>query len=177
MFGLTIEEFSLYRDLAQDYAVNQVAPTIINTSEILTPMNKDAKKGPNMEFVTQLVGDIETIITLATIHSAYDYAHYQGENELDEAEVIKRIHVDYETYLINQFISYGVTFDIVAISRILGEIILELPYMYSAVIEDESFDPDGFLEEKMMAYEDYLEENFPDYLPDDLDEEDEDEEE
>lgn len=178
MFGLTEDEMELYKDLAQDFAVRDVAPMIVSNSTFMVPViSNGGKNAPSVQYAKELVTDLETIITLVAAHMAYDYAHLQGETDLDEAEVIQHLHSKYEHYLINQFIKYGLTFSTDATTEIVGGIILELPYLYVAVIEDDDFDDDAFLEEKLSAYNEYLNENFSDIEEDDGDwDEDEEEE-
>jgi len=161
MFGLTEEEMDLYRDLAQDFAVRDVAPQVVGNSKFITPLIMvEDKPTPNRVYVQQLVTDIETIITLTASHMAYDYAHLQCESDMEEQEIIKYLHTKYEDYVVMQFIKYGITFTLDTITEIVGSIILELPYLYVSVIQDEDFDEDDFLEEKLQAYNDYLNENF-----------------
>lgn len=175
MFGLTEKEMNLYKDLAQDFAVRDVTPIIISKAKVMTPLvQKGDNSVPDMEYVKLILHDIETIITITAAHMAYDYAYLQAESDKKEEEIIKHLHEKYDNYLFTQFIRYGLAHTLDVISEIIGEIILELPYLYISVIEDENFDEDTFLEEKMDAYERYLEENFPDYEEEE-EEEDEDE--
>lgn len=175
MFGMTASEMTVYREMSQYHAINTIAPIIIEESEFVAPLiegNKSKRPKPDMEHVKQVVTDINSIITMTTIHTAYEYAHMQTEIEKDESDIIAQLHTKYETYLINQFIDYGITFGVEAIARIIGEIIIELPYIYSSAIEDVKFNPDTFLEENMEAYEKYLGDNFPNFLEERDDEED-----
>jgi hypothetical protein len=163
MFGLSEQEMDLYRDLTQDFAVRDVAPQIVSKSHFMTPLIKQGEElVPSRAFINQLVTDIETIITITASHMAYDYAHLQTELEMSEEDIIKHLHKKYESYVIQQFIKYGITFTEDTVLEIVGYIILELPYLYVSVIEDEEFDEDEFLEEKLAAYNDYLNENFSD---------------
>lgn len=175
MFGLTEQEMDLYRDLAQDFAVRDVTPQIISSSKFITPGTLQGEElVPNTLFVRQLVTDVETIITLTASHMAYDYAHLQCDSTMREPEIIKHLHQKYEDYLYMQLIKYAIAFTADAVAEIVGEIILELPYLYVAVIQDEEFDEDDFLEEKLQAYNEYLNDNFSE---EDDDEEDDWEEE
>ncbi len=166
MFGLTEEEVVLYKDLAQDYAVRDVAPTIISASKFITPLveDKNGKPKPDALYIQQLLTDIETVITLTTTHMAYDYAYLQCESDKDEEGILKHLHNKYEDYLVSQFIKYGIAFTTAILTKIIGEIILELPFLYASVIYEDDFDGDEFLDEKLEAYEKYLEENFSDDL-------------
>ena len=161
MFGLTEEEMDLYRDFAQDYAVMSLAPKIKSNSQFITPVTvQDSDRVPDLEFLRQLLTDIETVITITTTNMAYEYAHLQCEMELSEDEIVQHLHNKYQDYLIKNFIKYGIAFTEDVIKEIVGEIILELPYLYMSAIQDESFDEDEFLEKRMYAYNDYLNENF-----------------
>lgn len=174
MFGMTTNEMMVYRELSQHHATNTITPIIIEESEFVAPLiegNKSKRPKPDMEHVKQVVADIGSIITLTTTHMAYEYAYMQAEANTEETDIIAQLHTKYETYLIDQFIGYGITFGVKAITRIIGEVIIELPYIYSTAIEDGKFDSDTFLEENMEAYEKYLGENFPDYVEEKDDEE------
>jgi len=162
MFGLTEQEISLYKDLTQDFAVRDVSPMILSKAGFITPILEDeeGEEVPDTEYANQLLADIETIITLTATHMSYDYAFLQAESDKSEEEIINDLHDKYDASLVTQFIKYSITFTTDVINRILGEIILELPYLYMSVIEDESFDEDAFLEEKMKAYDKYLNDNF-----------------
>jgi hypothetical protein len=177
MFGLTEQEMDLYRDLAQDFAVEHVAPTVKKQSQFMTPVVlKGDKYIPNTVFLGQLLTDIETIVTLTAKDMAYDYAFFQAESDMKEAEIIKHLHEKFESYVLLQFVKYGITFSTDVLSEIVGEIILELPYLYVSAIEDDEFDEDEFLEERLIAYNDYLDKNFTkpeddDFLEEDIEEE------
>lgn len=176
MFGLTEEEMNIYRDLAQDFAVEDVAPKIKKRSQFITPLvQKGEEMVPDMGYLRRLLTDLETIITLTAVNIAHEYAHLQCETNLEEHEVIKHLHNKYEDYVFKQFVKYGIAPTSDIMSEIAGEIILELPFLYAEVIQDENFDEDAFLEERLAAYNDYLNENFS--YPDDEEEEDEEEEE
>ena len=171
MFGLTDQEMESYRSFAQNFAVEELTPQVVTDSELLAPvLVKGEKMYPDMPFVNQLVTDLETIVTITTTTMAYDYAHLQSESDLLENEIIEKLHNKFETFVLNQFIRYGVVFTQEAITRIVSQTILELPYMYAAVMGDEEFNEDTFLEERLQAYNDYLDSNFGE---DDLTEEDE----
>lgn len=178
MFGLTQQEMDLYNFLVQDFAIRDVTPIVVSKSKFITPLmdNGKGKKVPNSAYVNQLVQDIETIITITAMSIAMEYAHLQAESEKSEKEIIEYLHTKYEDHLVMQFIRYGVTFSTDVLSEIIGEIIIELPYLYINAIEDENFNEDSFLEEKMEAYSKYLDDNFNDFEFDfDFDKEDDDE--
>lgn len=161
MFGLTESEMDTYRSMAQDFAVRDVVPLLLSKSQIITPLIvHNGKQVPDKDFVKDMVQDIEISVTLTTVSMAVDYAHLQVESDKEEEEIIKHLHTKYENNLTSQFIRYGICFSSDVITEIVGQIVLELPYLYMAVIEDEDFDEDSFLEEKMEAYNNYLLENF-----------------
>lgn len=162
MFGLTESEMDMYRIMAQDFAIRDVVPQLLSNSHIITPLIiRNGKEVPDKDFVKDMVQDIEISVTLTTISMAVDYAHLQVESDKEEEDIIKHLHEKYENNLTNQFIRYGICFSSDVITEIIGQIVLELPYLYMGVIEDEDFDEDSFLEEKMEAYNNYLLGNFP----------------
>lgn len=181
MFGLSEQEMDLYRDLAQDFAVTDVAPQVVGNAQFMTSMVKIGNEVvPNRAAVNQMATDIETIITMTAVNMAYEYAHLECESELTEEEIIKHLNDKYDTYVVQQFLKYGLVFSADVILEIVGQTILELPYLYASAIQAETFDSDEFLEEKLAAYNDYLTENFSDGFDDDEEDyegEDEDEEE
>lgn len=164
MFGLTEEEMTLYKDLAQDFAVKDVAPLIVGSAKFITPLTVggDGESTPDELYIQQLVTDIVTVIMLTTAHMSYEYASLQCDSKEPEEVVLKHLHTKYEGYLIAQFIKYGVSFSQEVPDQIIKEIIMELPYLYLSVIQDVEFDEDSFIEDKMEAYEKYLDENFSD---------------
>lgn len=161
MLGLTEEEFEKYKELAQDFAITEVTPKILLDAEFIAPLvtNGKGKRIPDSQFVNHLITDIETVVTIVTVHMSYEYAFLQYESEMTEQEIISHLHSKFEDYLVTQFIKYGVGFTTDVLEDTISDIILELPYLYVAVIEDENFDEDSFLEEKLDAYNDYLEQN------------------
>lgn len=183
MFGLTEEEMDLYRDLAQDFAVEQLAQTIVKRSQIMTPVVLVGnERKPDMKFLQRMLTDFEVICTITTTNMAYDYAHLQCDSDMEEHEIINHLHKKYENYVVQQFIKYAVAFTSEIPSEIVGEIILELPYLYVSAISDDEFDEDEFLEQKLAAYNAYMDDNFSYSGDEDYDEdedflEDEDEEE
>ena len=163
MFGLTEDEMEGYRSLTQDFAVQEVAPRIVSKAQFMTPvLRQDEEIVPDREFLNQILTDLETIITLTASNMAHDYAYLQAESEKDEGEILAHLHSKYESYVMVQMIKYGMAFTVDAMTEIVEEIILELPYLYIMVVEDEEFDEDEFLEERLGAYSDYLDRNFAD---------------
>lgn len=176
MFGLTEYEMEGYRNLAQDFAVQEATPRIVSNSQFMTPiLMQGGELVPDRNFVNQILTDLETIITLTAVHMAYEYAYLQAESELKESEIIGRLHNKYESYVMVQMIKYGLTFTTEAITEIVGEVVLELPYLYIMVVEDEDFDEDEFLEERLESYNLYLDKNFGGRNEEDDEEEDEEE--
>jgi hypothetical protein len=162
MFGLKEHELDRYIAITQDFAVQDVTPLVISNSKFITPLlRENDKKYPDADFVIDLIADVETIITLTATHIAYEYAYLQSELEQKEEDIIKHLHTKNEDYLISLFIKYGISFTEDVLIEIIGGVILELPYLYGAVLMDENFDEDKFLEEKLEAYNQYLNENFP----------------
>lgn len=161
MFGLTEQEMDSYRSLAQDFAIQEATPRIVSNSKFMTPVLKQGDElMPDRNFLSQILTDLETIITLTATHMSYEYAHLQCDSDLTETQIIERLHANYEDYVLIQMIKYGLAFTTEVIAEIVGEIVLELPYLYVAVVEDEDFDEDEFLEEKLAAYDAYLDKNF-----------------
>ncbi|ALA07602.1 hypothetical protein BC01_010 [Bacillus phage BC01] len=160
MFGLSEKDFDEYRDLAQDFAVEELTPNILSGAKLITPLvEKDGKLLPIPSHINKMLSDLETIITLTTVNMACDYADLVTKLELTEADIIKHLHEKYEIYVTNQFIKYCLCFTTEASDLIVGEIILELPYLYVDAISDEDFDGDKYLEDKLKAYNDYLDNN------------------
>lgn len=168
MFGLTEQEMDNFLGLAQDFAVMNVAQEVRNSAQFIIPAtHEDGKTIPNTMYLSHLLTDLEFIITLTSVNMSYEYAHLQCETDLNEEEIINYLHNKFEDFLFRQFIKYGLAPTSDVISEVVGEIILELPYLYAEAIEDEDFDEDVFLEEKLKAYNKYLDENFS--YPDDED--------
>lgn len=160
MFGLTEQEMDFYRITVQDYAVRDVTPMIVGNAKFVTPIiEHEGEDIPDAEYVNKLVTDVEIVITLTALNMALDYAYLQSDSDKEEKEIIKNLHEKYDTFLINQFIRYGVSFTEEVLSEILGQILLELPFLYLMAIQDEDFDDDQFLIDKMEAYEEYIESN------------------
>lgn len=176
MYGLTDKEMDLYLDFCQTFAITEVTKDTLSKSKYITPLIKsNGKYVVDQVYVTNLLLDIEKVITLTTYSMAYEYAYLQCESELSESDIIKRLHDKYNAYIYQQFIRYGITVSSDISSDVVSQIILELPYLYAASINDEDFDGDEFLEEKLSAYNKYLQEQFPEeYIEeDDFDEVDE----
>lgn len=175
MFGLTEQEMDNFRGLAQDFAVTNVAQEVIKSAQFIIPVtHEDDKTIPNTMYLSHLLTDLEFIITLTAMNMSYEYAHLQCETNLNEEEIINYLHNKFEDFLFRQFIKYGLAPTSDVMSEVVGEIILELPYLYAEAIEDEDFDEDAFLEEKLKAYNKYLDENFS--YPDDEDNDSDDDE-
>lgn len=162
MFGLNEQEMNEYKEYTQSFAIRDLSPRVIEEAKIIAPTTYDDNENIQVDrvFVQQLITDIETIVTITTFQIAYDYAYMQTREEIAEEELIEAIYRTYEGVLMNQFIKYSITFTSDVIASILGEIILELPFIYSSAIQDDNFDEDLFLEERLEAYNTYLEKNF-----------------
>lgn len=177
MFGLSEREMEFYKNSSQEFATKDVIPSIMGHSKFVTPMIKKGKKEqPDTDYANQMIGDIETVITLLISHMCYEYAYLQTHSDDEEAAIIKLVHNKYESRLIDLFIKYGIAFSTDIVQEVVGNVVLELPYIYMAALDSDKFDEKAF-EEKMDAYEEYVKENFseesdsqPD--PDDQDEED-----
>lgn len=164
MFGFTDYEMDRYRDLAQDFAVTEVAPNVIKQSQfVVQAYMVDNQQVIDKAHLGQMVSDLEKIITFTASHMAYEYANLQCELEWEESEIIKHLHTKYEDYLVIQFIKYGLAFTLDVLTEIIGGIILELPYLYVSVMEDDEFDDDKFLEDKLEAYNDYMKNHMQEY--------------
>lgn len=185
MFGFTEYEMEVYQNKVQSFAIQEVAHSVVGSARFITPATqKGDKVTPDMGFIKLILTDIETIITLTGTAMAYEYAHLQAESDLLEDDVIHHLHTKYEGYVITQFVKYGVVFTNDVIAEIVGNIILELPYIYAEVLDGEDFSEEEFLEERLEAYNEYLDTNFyqddedlEDFDEDFEDDEDEDEDE
>lgn len=157
MFGLTEKELDRYKDLVQTYAIRDLATDVIEDSTLLVDLIvKDGKYYPVPSFLKTLVTDIEIVLTVNALHTAYDYAHLQTDVNMSEIEIIQHLHDKYETAMINQFIRYGVAFSADVVEEAMTCLIVELPYLYLQAIENEDFDKEKFLEDRIKAYENYL---------------------
>lgn len=159
MFGLTEEDMDLYKELTQNFAVEVVAPMIGQQSKFITHMvTQDGKEQPDKVHINRLVTDVETVITLTVAHMAYDYAYlqYEGTKEVD---ILKRLHNKYDTYLMSQFIKYGITFTTDVFGEVLGSILSDLPFIYASVTDDDINDEE-YIGEKLEAYDQYIQECF-----------------
>lgn len=169
MFGLTEQEMDFYRMSAQDFAVQDVTPQIVSNAKYMTPIiEQNGERVPNKAYVIKLVADIEAVIVLTATHMAYEYAYLQAESEMEELEIIKFLHIKYEDSMFRYFIKIGVACTAEVMTEVVGEIILELPWLYSRAMDEEKFNVEDFLESKLEAYNDYMNENFNDMSnPDD----------
>lgn len=176
MFGLTEQEMDFFRMSVTDFAVQDVTPQIVSNAKIMTPIIEiNGERGPNKPYVIKVVSDIEELIVLTATHMAYEYAYLQAESELEELEIIKSLHEKYENSLLIYMIKMGIVCTSDVLTEIIGEIILELPWLYSRAMDEDKFNVEEFLEEKLEAYNDYMNENFSDMSdPDDEDDWDED---
>jgi hypothetical protein len=183
MFGLTEQEMDSYRMSAQDFAVQDLTPQIVSNAKYMTPIiEQNGERVPNKLYVAKLVSDIESIIILTATHMAYDYAYLQAESDMQELEIIKHLHEKYEDSVFKYFIKIGVACTPDIYTEIVSEVILELPWLYSKAMNEEKFNVEEFLESKLEAYNDYLNENFndeddddEDFDPEDFDDDDDDE--
>ncbi|WP_427186159.1 DUF7398 family phage protein, partial [Bifidobacterium breve] len=56
MFGLTEQELDNYRSLAQDFAVQDLSPSVVTAAQIMTPATQEnGETVPDMEFIEKLV--------------------------------------------------------------------------------------------------------------------------
>lgn len=182
MFGLTEHEMESYLSSMQAFAIQEAAHSVVTGAKFMMPATQKGEKlVPDTTFFKLLVTDIETIITLTATSMAYEYAHLQHEAKLDEHEIVKHLHTKYDSYVLKQFIQYGLASTVDVVPDIVGTLVLELPYIYAEVMEDEEFDEKDFLAERLEAYDEYLDTNFYTEEPfeglDDYDEDDEDYEE
>jgi hypothetical protein len=161
MFGLTEHEMETFLSSMQSFAIQEAAHSVVTGARFMTPATQKGEKlVPDTGFFKLLVTDIETIITLTATSMAYEYAHLQHEAKLGEHEIVKHLHTKYDTNVLNQFIKYGLVSTTDVIPDIVGTLVLELPYIYAEVREDEEFSEDDFLAERLEAYDEYLDTNF-----------------
>lgn len=176
MFGLTEQEMDFYRMSAQDFAVQDVTPQIVSNAKYMTPIiEQNGERVPNKAYVIKMVADIEAVIVLTATHMAYEYAYLQAESEMEELEIIKFLHTKYENSMFTYFFKVGIACTAEVMTEVVGEIILELPWLYSRAMDEKNFNVEEFLESKLEAYNDYMNENFNDESdPDDFDDFDDD---
>jgi hypothetical protein len=157
MFGLTDSEMENYRNNVLEFAMRDITPSIISDSRFIIPAAMhEGQLIADGAHMAHLKLDLEKIITMVTMDAAYEYADLQCEGELSEAEMIEKIHNHHSSLLVTRFIQYAVSFTTEVIDTIMGFIIPELPYLYSYAIEDDNFDEDLFLDERLDAYESYV---------------------
>jgi hypothetical protein len=157
MFGLSEFEMEKYKDTVQNFAVLEVAPFIVESFPHAVPVARQGDKlNPDMDVLHSIVQDIELITILTSLSIAHDYAHYQHEDELDEKEIVDKLHKKYEDYIFMQAVKYGLVFPFQAIDKLIAHVVVELPYLYTKSITDTNFDEDLFLEERLAAYDDYV---------------------
>jgi len=180
MFGFTEHEMEIYQNDVQAFAIEEVTTKVVQNSKFVTPaVQQEGKVVISDRFVQGIFNDIQTVITLTASAMAYEYAFLQDDAEAVEDEIIKHLHTKYEGYTISQFIKYSVVFTQDIIPEIVGELVLELPYLYAAARCSDEFDDELFLEERLAAYTEYLDSNYFEFegLDDYEDFDDEDEEE
>lgn len=171
MFGLNEQEMELYRDFTHDFAVKEVAPKIVGHAQFITPAVKQGDEYiHDSSYLRFMILDVETIITLTAVNMAYEYAYLQSEDKLSEKEIINHLHEKYDSYINTQFIKYAIACSSDVSKQIVGDIILELPYIYVSIFEEDNFDEEDFLDKKLEAYNEYLNENFS-FDEEELDEE------
>jgi hypothetical protein len=161
MFGLSEQELTNYLHLTQDFAIETATPRVISHSKCIIPaVYKDGTVKPDRVYLQGMIHDIEQVITLTAVNMAHEYAHLQSDLEVTEDEIVQRLQTKFEDQLFIQFLKFGVAFTEGIIGMIVGEILWELPFLYVSAIEDEDFDEDTFLEERLAAYGKYIE-NLP----------------
>lgn len=175
MFGLTEQEIEIYRMSAQDFAVQDVTPQIVSNATFMTPIiSRQGEKVPDREHVIKMVSDVEEIVVLTATHMAYEYAYLQAESDMEELEIIKFLHDKYIESVFVYMIKIGIACPEEALTEIVSEIILELPWLYSRALDEDKVNVEEFLESKLDAYNNYMQ-DFPSDLEDDEDDWDDDE--
>lgn len=174
MFGLTEHEMEIYRMSAQDFAVQDVTPQIVSNAIFMTPIiSRQGEKVPDREHVIKMISDVEEIVTLTATHMAYEYAYLQAESDMEELEIIKFLHDKYIDSVFVYMIKIGIACPEEALTEIVSEIILELPWLYSRALDEDKVNVEEFLESKLDAYNSYMQE-FPSDLEAEEDWDDED---
>ncbi|UNA01469.1 hypothetical protein MG295_00052 [Bacillus phage vB_BcgM] len=162
MFEMTEREMEIYLNSTQDYVKTTIMLIFQQESQIVAPgyrTETGVKVDPT--FLASILRDIETAVTLTLTHMAYDYADFQkdyrdtyGDNE---HEIVDNLREKYEGHLMHQFIKYGIVFTSDIIDVVLDELILELPFLYSAAVYEDIDESDVFLDDRLYAYEELLE--------------------
>jgi hypothetical protein len=159
MFGLTDSEMENYRNIVQDFAVQELTTHIASSAIFAAPATvKDDVVYYDSSYVQHLVMDIEKIATLVMMDAAYEYADLQCDSELTETEIVGKLDKYYSNQIVVKCFQFGVAFTTEFVDEMIGIMIPELPYLYATAIEDENFDEDDFLEERLDAYNIYLQE-------------------
>lgn len=162
MFEMTEREMENFLDSAQEYARTTVMLIFENEAQIVAPAYR-TETGVKVDptFLSSILQDVETVLTLTLTHMAYEYADFQKDYRDTvgdtEHEIVDKLREKYEGHLMHQFISYGIVFSSDVIDVVLDELILELPFLYSAAVYEDIDDSDVFLDDRLYAYEDLLE--------------------
>lgn len=162
MFEMTEREMEIYVNSAQDYVRTTIMLIFEQESQIVAPgyrTETGVKVDPT--FLASILKDVEAAVTMTFTPMVYDYADFQkdyrdtyGDNE---HEIVDNLREKYEGHLMNQFIKYGVVFTSDIIDVVLDELILELPFLYSAAVYEDIDESDVFLDDRLYAYEELLE--------------------
>lgn len=180
LFGLTEMEMETYKGTIQDYAINDVVPLVINGSRFLTPVldEEETVSGepePDKDHIQGIITDVEISVTMTAIYMAYDYANNQKTEEQSEESLVKHLHEKYKDHLMAQFVKYGVSSSNSVISKVISELVLEMPYTYVESIDDEEFSDELFLEDRLEAHNNYLETYFSEICQEELSDSDDNE--
>lgn len=162
MFDMTEREMEIYINSAQDYVRTTIMLIFEQESQIVAPgyrTETGVKVDPT--FLASILKDVEAAVAMTFTPMAYDYADFQkdyrdtyGDNE---HEIVDNLREKYEGHLMNQFIKYRVVFTSDIIDIVLDELILELPFLYSAAVYEDIDESDVFLDDRLYAYEELLE--------------------
>ncbi|AGT13635.1 hypothetical protein BigBertha_62 [Bacillus phage BigBertha] len=162
MFEMTEREMENFLSSTQDYAKTTIMLIFENESQIVAPgyrTETGIKVDPT--FVSNILKDVEAAVTMTITHMAYDYADFQKDYRDTvgdtEHEIVDKLRDKYEGHLMSQFINYGIVFSSDVIDIVLDELILELPFLYSAAVYEDIDDSDVFLDDRLYAYEELLE--------------------
>lgn len=155
MFGFTEESFDLYKKAVTHTILEEVLPSLMDRTSFIAPADKGMKAQNNV-VAMGIFMDIQLITALAASQIAYDYASMQDEGDKSEEEILEMLHIKYLDYVEKNLVQEGVCFSVDAPTEIVGDILLELPYIYADYNTSEGFDQLTYLEERAESYNNYV---------------------
>lgn len=158
MIEVNSKQHKVLKQMVQKFARDNIGPEIVKETQVVAPYDKENDK-VDLLFFQSVLTDIDTIITVSSMAMMDDFVKMKQEEIIGDEDILNTLAEEYDTYLVNQFISYGVTFSAEGIDNILTEMIVFLPDLYYSVLE-ENDEMSYFLSDEFFAYLNYLDDNF-----------------